>query len=286
MNIPLVNLDELKSWINILEKLDLNFAELKDVIPTVNRIFNLYAIACPVFPPPIKIYRAVKWNERPTNIEQLIHPKPECIKTYSRCNDIGVTYFYGSFNWEPTLFELRVNEGDYIVLSLFQAIDNLELTPIGFTEAVFDRLDSHRTPHPEARPKNVEIIERDSNKIVDEFIAESFTKIVNVGEEYKYKISVAISKFFMCNEHIDGIIYPTISMNADSENVALKPESVLHKLQLANTVYAKVGKNNGFFYQLVPEFISNRVALNGDLFWAKVKNHKIENGKTVVEGIF
>jgi hypothetical protein len=286
MKIPLINLDELKSWINILENLDLTIMGLTDVIPYVNRIFNLYAIACPVFSPPNKIYRAVKWSKRPTNIKQLIHPKPECITSIGRCNDIGVSYFYGSFNWEPTLFELRVKEGDFIVLSLFNAIDHLEFAPIGFTNEVFQRLFSNRVPPPEARPNNVELIERDSNKIVDKYIAESFTKIVNVGEEYKYKISVAISKFIMSNEHIDGIIYPSILMKADSENIALKSESVFHKLQLINTVYAKVGRNNGLFHEIFPEFISNRFALNGDLFWAKVKNHKIENGKTVFEAIY
>jgi hypothetical protein len=64
------------------------------------------------------------------------------------------------------------------------------------------------------------------NQDITAFLTEMFTQIVPGGQEYRYKVSICLAEMLMSDDRLAGIIYPTIAMFANADNVALKPAFV------------------------------------------------------------
>lgn len=92
-----------------------------------------------------------------------------------------------------------------------------------------------------------------ANKVIHQFLAESFARKVEVNSEHEYKISIAISEKLLEDIHIQekndsmpkdekfgGIIYPTLSMSADADNIVLLPKFVDKYLELIFVEYYSV----------------------------------------------
>lgn len=266
--IPKIDLKKLKISIRNFEKLEYNNYSIKEIVDYLNPIFHGYAIASLKFSHPIAIYRSVKWDILPKEIKCLSFPPTDRIKNFGRINDVGETYFYGCFNWEPTLNELDLNEGDTVAVSMWQTSYEILITPIGYSSAAFYQIDAIRSLPENVKPKNIKVLMRKNNILVDEFLSKSFTRIINSCNDYK--LSVAIAKLLLKNDKSDGILYPSIVSRGLSENVALKPEAVVKKLVFNEARFIKVGKKDGLFYNTLLMYKTKSVNKKGTIEWAEV----------------
>jgi hypothetical protein len=83
--------------------------------------------------------------------------------------------------------------------------------------------------------------ERDQrNHAALRFFSQLFMEVVPVGEEFRYKISICLAELFMSDERIAGLMYPTIAMYADSDNIVLKPQFVDSHLTFDSAYYFAV----------------------------------------------
>ena len=117
---------------------------------------------------------------------------------------------------------------------------------------------------------------------------------VENDKEYLYKISIAIAEKHYQDEIFHGLLYPSIAMRAEADNVALKPDFVYNELNLERTIFVQVsGKNNKSEYQYSILDSSDNFNDNGKINWKGKprKWHidregsflvfKVENGKWV-----
>lgn len=93
----------------------------------------------------------------------------------------------------------------------------------------------------------------DTNDLLYTYLSSRFIIPVGTGEEWKYKISIAISHILLTGSRIDGIMYPTVAMQGNADNVALKPASFSRCLAFAGVEFVEVVGKEGarFFYDVI-----------------------------------
>jgi hypothetical protein len=188
--------------------------------------------------------------------------------------------FYCSVAREAPFFELNCRAGEHIAVSRWRVTEKLWLNNAGYSDAAMKRLQSSRDKPPywqTMRP----VPEHAVNRRVHEFFSEEFTRHVDDGAEHLYKISVAITEKLLGNltihqqrqgmpkdSRFSGIIYPTISMRGNSDNVALRPEFVDRYLRLERVEYIRidsVGEN--FTYQVTNLDFADSFSADGTIEW-------------------
>jgi hypothetical protein len=74
------------------------------------------------------------------------------------------------------------------------------------------------------------------HKMIDEFVREEFLRVVNDGDEHKYKLSIAIAELLFSFENdlsdlkrdlgaTDGLAYPSLASERINANIAFRPEA-------------------------------------------------------------
>lgn len=195
------------------------------------------------------LYRArghnhLKGNLRAGKLEAFVNekefwnPPEDKIKWYGRCNDIGESMFYCSNEFEVAVAEVRTTVGKYVTVCTFKNIDfgdtggksyGFRMKPIGvdYLAKIEDFVS--------CIPKDLNRLERSVEyRIIDDFLDELFHDIVGDDENYKYKLSIAVTKIMLTNtknqhgvEHrIHGLMYSSIVRNFKGANILFRPQPV------------------------------------------------------------
>jgi hypothetical protein len=191
------------------------------------------------------IYRGVPWDRRPDLIAQLSYPPIDKVRQFGRLNRPGQSVFYGSAAPPGVFYELKAREGNLIAFSKWQVKEPLWMHNLGYHADALARLGA--TPN-SARLALTEPIpnETQRNKRLRKKVALAFTEDITPGFEYRYKQSVAITEFW-CDHHQPlpieaGIVYPSLQMRGDADNVVFWPKFVHSSLVLAQVQYVLVEK--------------------------------------------
>ncbi len=141
---------------------------------------------------------------------------------------------------------------------------------IAFTDRAFQRLGSHRAC-PDFNEKIAEIehplIHRDLNALIDSFLSDAFTVRVKEGlNDHDYKLSIAMSEIYL-SAPFEGLLYPTIAMRGDADNLALLPGYVDEHVRFVSADYLWVLERSswGPQYRLVDRCLSTDAS--GQLIW-------------------
>ena len=214
--------------------------------------------------------------------------------------------FYASIAREAPFFELGLKPGDHVAISKWRTTEKIIVNNVGYVSEVFDGLNSNR-PLPVWGP-NHHLLSSASNQLIGSYFAAEFSKIVPTGQEYEYKISIAIAeKLYIANLQLDptrdaisgeprfgGLIYPTIAMRANVDNVALLPEFVDRYLVLSSVEWIRVDEElPDFKYQVTMLDFANSFGPTGEIEWkgrlpqwvfqpGQQATLSVENGKWVV----
>lgn len=234
-----------------MRRIDLKSVEPDFLRNRISSLFHGFVSETPLINPGQKVYRAVKWAERPSYVHQISYPPAERVSKYGRVNRPGQPIFYGSIGWNAPLFELRLKPGDQIALSRWAITRKLVVNNIGYTDSVFQRLQSDRNAKQSWRPRG-RSESSPSNRLRESFFSTEFTQEVSDDETHKYKISAGIADILLHDIHDDdktddtlsigmaGLLYPAIALLGHSDNLALKPEIVDKHLQIEQVEFVRI----------------------------------------------
>ena len=206
--------------------------------------------------------------EKPCNVRELSYPLAETVKEYGRINDIGESFFYGSTAYSVPFFELDCKVGQRIAIAAWKSNRIMLLNHTGFTEECKEILNSKRSL------KDLYNFVKDASKFgqlnnfVYSYLASKFVQFVETGEEYKYKITIAIGRKLVMGELLNGIFYPTIAMSANADNVVLKSEYFDKAMNFVYVKYVEVTEQNGTVYETKVLDTATKLDGEGNLIWS------------------
>ncbi len=200
------------------------------------------------------VYRGVPWDRRPDFIAQLSYPPFDKVRQLGRLNRPGQSVFYASVAPPGVFYELKARERSRIAFSEWEVMEPLWMHNLGYHADALARLgaapNSARLPLTEPIPN-----ETQHNKRLRKKVALAFTMDVPAGFEYRYKQSVALTEFW-CEHHqklpvysdgpqkeeIAGVVYPSLQMQGDADNVMFWPKFVHSSLALRHVQYVLIEK--------------------------------------------
>jgi hypothetical protein len=251
-----------------LKSIDLTTVEIDSLKEMLIPLFEGYIKRACRFAPGLEVYRAVKYDGIPDNIAKLKYP-PKAIARNNRASREGYSVFYSSTFMNAPFFEVDAKPGDTLVLSKWKTLEPLMVNNIGYTSTAFSKLGSSRQ-NPNFGALN-DITQTPSwNSLVDEFLDSEFSKIVPSGKEHEhlYKLSIAIAEKMFLADMFDGLLYPTIAMRGNVDNLAIKARYVDEvKLKFVNAKWYRIDSRDGFQYKATETNFANSFKEDGTLEW-------------------
>lgn len=244
------------------------------------------------------VYRTRKCTEtfNPTlNIflQDLSYPPPQLAQP-GRANEMGKPVFYCSYSKEPTFFELPgLQTGCHIILSIWQTTKNLWFNNVGYTDAVFKLLGANRECPVWTRTGNASRPDKFSFELgvhdnvsnssdfasvayprdaVRELFGSWFMRSSGRTKDGLYKISAAIAELHLGNiadkdTEFSGILYPSASMAANADNLAIQPKFVDQSLKFKKAVHVKIENRYGNKFDITKKNESISTLKNGTIVW-------------------
>jgi hypothetical protein len=247
---------------------NLRSLEIDEIKKRLEPLMIGYAIQSPIFDPGAFVYRArligPTFNKAGGITRQdLIYP-PTNVAPLGRLNRAGQPVFYCSMHKESGFFELPdLKAGDEIVLTFWKTTEKMFVNNIGYTEFAFKQLGAKRTlPNwgPPQAPNSTEAtvtlpempkeardvaLSKDQNREIKEAFSEYFTRKVSADESFLYRLTVAIAEMHLGTivnhkTQFAGILYPSIRMWANADNVAVLPWFVDGQLEFRKAVHVRI----------------------------------------------
>lgn len=258
---------EIIDAIDRIEAFDLKTISTIEIEEEYKSLLKGFKIVVPRYNPGIYLYRGRVCN-KPLNIKDIIYPPQSAIKCLGRANDIGQQLFYAANSRNVPFYELSANVDDHIAICTWKTKSKMVLNHIGFTDECKACLKSDRdlgTIYKFVTDMNNF---GDSNILLHNYLASKFTPIVKKNEEWRYKLSIAISNIFLAGNVIHGIMYPTIAMLGNADNVVLKPYYYLENMDFVSIEYAVITGKEGMRYSW--DIIDSATELDktGNFIWS------------------
>jgi hypothetical protein len=241
--LPELNINEARRAMAALRAADLRTASIDELKDLLYPLFRGFIVSTVRFYPGCPVFRA-RLIDKPGHVRELSCPPPE-VSPLGRANREGTSVFYCCSARHPTLFELMPTVGSTLVISEWQTTAPLMVNHAGYSPAAFRALGSQRSPSWSDRPIEEHGPE---NTEVAHFLADAFAHRVAPSEKHRYKLSVAIAEKLFAHEMFDALLYPSIAMQANSDNLALKSQYAATCLQFRRAEFARVDavRENGF----------------------------------------
>jgi hypothetical protein len=250
--IELASIHKLRERIRTINAMSLENADIEFLKDRLTLLFAGYALSTPIVGKGQKLFRAVRRTDRPTEVGQLSYPPPILVSNYGRANRPNQSRFYASVSRAAVFFELRARPGDHLAVSKWRVKRDILVNNVGFSNSVWDL---YKTSRKERNPSWVSQISTEllspGNRLVHDFLARIFSAQVTDGAEYQYKLSVAVAEKLLGEvEHPDhtgfsGIVYPSLAMKANSDNLVLLPDAVDQCLELEEVEFIHVEEHDG-----------------------------------------
>jgi hypothetical protein len=221
--IELPSLGEVEDLISELRGYNLEKEDINVINKKVSRLMTGHSVISITIKPFVKLYRLNICPEKPTNISRIKYPPSKLITDYQRANRPHHPLFYCSLGKEAPFFELNLKIGDRVVWSSWENTTDIVVNNIGFSSKSFQSLGAQR---PFLNIGSHVNIEDKIQLTVADFLCDEFTKKINKSCSYLYKLSAAISEIFLSGDFFNALLYPSISMWAGADNLAIKPNYV------------------------------------------------------------
>jgi RES domain len=202
-------------------------------------IFKGYRAHAVRLRPGILLHRA-RVCELPTNLSQINYPPLSCAVA-GRFNERGKPMFYSSASLAPVFLEVHAKVGDTVALSSWRLVDSLQLQLAGFTDDALAALGtSHRLPV--QFQTNIQRGSTKSGALLTKFLARKVTEDVQEENAHQYKLTAVLASYLLGEEGgpIDGLVYPSIPMAGNADNVALRTSSADRCLRLNSVRFVRI----------------------------------------------
>jgi hypothetical protein len=191
--------------------------------------------------------------------------KSECHK-FGRCSDKGQNFFYSSNYLGATIKELDPKNDDLVMVGIFEFKNENIKIPCQFAGIESLKRNSHR----DSLIKDYKY-ERESDILIEEYMASKFQEKVLLENDFKYKVTIALTNILLKNENIGCLIYPSVASNLEYANYGIKPKYVDDFLYCKSVYIYRVIKSE-IEYELVPERFGFRIFND----WNNLKFSRIE----------
>lgn len=250
-----------------IESLDLRTTSIDDIEAELGAMLKGYRVCAPRLDAGIRLYRG-RICDKPRNLSDIIYPPARLITCYGRANDIGEQILYATTGKSAVFHELPTRVGDYIAMGRWRSTGKMLLNHIGFTDQCKASLNSARDLD---QLYDFVAHMRDfgqTNDLLHAYLASKFITPVGIGEEWKYKISIAIGHILLTGNRIDGIMYPTVAMQGNVDNIAIKSACVSRYLVLEGVEFVRVIDKRGgsYSYEIIDS--ATKVDDHDYLIWA------------------
>jgi hypothetical protein len=227
-----------------------------------------YRITSPVFGSGAFLYRArlvAPLFNKETGIrrQDLAYP-PANVARLGRLNRDGQPVFYSSMHKQSVFFEVPgLKDGDEIIVSFWKTTEQMFVNNIGYTEFAFSQLGAKRAvpswgpPTPAlssdttvslpVMPKDQvdRLLEEDESVAIKQAFSRHFMRPVSAEESHLYKLTTAIGEMHLGTinnraAEFAGILYPSVRMWANGDNLALQPWFVDRHLEFRKAVHVRI----------------------------------------------
>lgn len=239
-----------------------NIDELKEVVESgITRGMQNEAI---ILDEGTTIYRARILEEKPTRVSDLSYP-PEDVAGLNRANREQDPVFYASSGAGAAVFELNPQIGENVAIIKWGTTDEIVLNPIGYSSEVLNRLDSSREPA-KIPGNGLADTESRGNLVLRKYLAKLFTQDVPENEKHRHKITAAIAEHWRSGEPLDGIMYPTVKMWANEDNLAIDTGVVDQALLPISAEFIEIQGKEG--KEIEMEVLDTAKTIqNGEIHW-------------------
>ena len=233
------DIDEVQHAIQGLKELNLASMEIEVLKEHLRAIIPGYILNSPIITKDTTLYRGVERGDKPLRVANLSYPPPEYVKNLHRAGRAGKSLFYCSKSREAPFFELGLIPGAKVAISHWKTTAPIVVNNVGYHDEVFDGIGSNRDCPSWGKGTEYEKLEK-TTTLIKHFFATEFAQIVSPGQEHLYKLSIAMAELHFSNDMFGGLLYPSMVMRANADNLALKPECVNGHLSLRKVEYIRV----------------------------------------------
>ena len=243
------SVEEIQNEIDCYRNLDLQALSIKEIEEKIgNIILGHIKIIYNIKPAGLVRGRKNLNSESFLHKKKLIYPNWDEIPLkdhkYGRCGDKGEIIMYASTETDTAICELALEESGYFTLADFKSNKtNLEIKAqvIGIKEISESREDYRKLFNSYYDKLKVESPqEYEKNILIDNFLSTQFQQIVPENENWKYKITIAISHILFSGEDFDALVFPSIASCSKGVNFALKKDFVDDNLKFIRAGFYEV----------------------------------------------
>lgn len=265
---PTLNSRSIRKAISDIEKIDFRTPLERDVDPILQGLFTGYKVQAPRFTNPVDVFRA-RISEKPLTLTELGPPPSRLVKSYGRGNAPGESVFYCCSSRRVPFFELECKPGDHIVMSMWRTSPGMVLNHIGFTEEAKERLGSNRELHEIYDFVSVTNNFNDLNQMVHEYIGYIFSRPLDSElQQHYFMLTSAIAQKMINGGVINGLMYPTVQMIGNADNIILKSDYFRDRVNFINAEYIRIESRKGVEYKITVVDSASQVNSNGELQWS------------------
>lgn len=258
---------DIERAITIIESADFEKLNIEDFEEYLIPLFMGYRVCAPGFKKGLYLYRG-RICEKPQNIKEITYPPSEKIKSSGRANNVGESFFYAATARPVPFFELNVEKGHYLALSTWRTTNELIVNHIGFSKEFEEYSSSNRALDDIYSFVKSTKAHSDLSALVHDYLSYKFSKIVNSEEEHYYKLTIAISRKLFKSDLFSGLLYPTIAMTGNADNIVLKRNFVDQTLELKSVEYIEIKEAKDRKYDIQVLDSATKVNEKGDLLWS------------------
>ncbi len=251
-----LSLKQIQDIIEEIRRLDLEVVDIDIIKEKLKPLFKGYTLRAPIYEPGLKLYRGRVCNEKPNNIKDMTYPPAKLITKYQRVNRPGQSVFYCCADRRVPFSECFAKTGDRFILSRWKTVSRLFVNNIGYLNDNIMGL----------QPKSLDEL-KEANRLIRNFIDEEFTKNVNEGEEYLYKITIALAEKHFSDDIFNGLLYPSIAIKARSDNLALKPHYVDKNLMIEKVEFIQIVSVKDSEYKIKALDLAKSFGKDGSIEW-------------------
>lgn len=259
------NLDAVRKAIAIVEGLNLAETSIDDIRLALRPVFEGRVIE--IFPLNIGtvVHRARRVSDRPSYLRDLSYPPIQSTKL-GRVNRAGAPVLYCSASREGAVYEVGPALGDMVAIVEWKTTAPMLVNHVGFFPDALRQLGSQR----ECSALNEALTKEaggDEQAEVTRFLAMAFTRRIGPTSLDLYKMTTAIGEALFAQDMFNGLMYPTIAMSANSDNIAIKTAFADSHLQFvkAELISMTAVRPDGF--EFIPQDFANQVTNEGEIMW-------------------
>jgi RES domain len=251
--------------ISVVRQLDLSRVSIDEIKVILAPAIEGRIVSAPILDPGTSVFRA-RIVTRPSHISELSHP-PATVAPMGRVNRSGAPVLYCSASREGALFEVNPTVSDTVVIAEWKTTAPMVVNHVGYSQNAFNDLGSRRT-HGSWANRPVDEPGGPEHGEVTDFLATTFVRRIAPGETADfYKISIAIAEALFAQDLFHGLMYPTIAMAANSDNVAIKAAFADQHLEFVKAEFFRVDAVREMGFEVLPLDVAKEVDNDGALKW-------------------